>query len=65
MRYELVGRGALRFRGKAAMRDLMELLRGDDSYTWSIPTGWPAPSWIDVYPNDKAAEALLLQIVAE
>ena len=45
------------------MRTLMDLLRDDDDYTWSIPTGWPAPFWIDVYPKDKDAEKLLLELV--
>jgi hypothetical protein len=57
--------GQLRFFGKEAMRTLMGLLKDDDDYTWSIPAGWPAPFWIDVYPRNKDAEKELLELVGE
>lgn len=45
------------------MRTLMELLRDDPDYTWSIPSGWPAPFWIDVYPRNIEAQNTLIEIV--
>jgi len=41
------------------------VLHGDDDYTTSIPTGWPAPFWIDVYPRNIEAQNELLRLVEE
>lgn len=65
MRWIFVGCGAMRFHGADAMREMMSLLKGDDDYTWSVPTGWPAPFFIDVYPRTLEARDLLIQLVKE
>lgn len=61
----MVGGGALRFEGREAMATVLGLVAQDDDYTWSIPTGWPAPFWIDVYPVSVEARNLLLELVGE
>jgi len=65
MRWERLACGAIRFHGKDAMRELMDLLRDDPNYTWSIPSGWPAPFWIDVYPKNIEANCQLIRLVEE
>ena len=57
--------GGLRFYGVEAMRELSDLLRGDDNYKWSFPSGWPAPTYIDVYPRDLEAQNELLELLNE
>ena len=43
------------------MRQVRELVSGDDQYTWSYPA-WPC-EWIDVYTRTVDAQNLLLEIV--
>lgn len=65
MKWEQRRSGELRFHGKAAMRDMMALLKGDDDYTWTIPTGFCAPFYIDVFPRNIEAQVALLELVDE
>lgn len=61
MQWKSVYSGGLRFFGIDAMRQVRELVSGDDQYTWSYPA-WPC-EWIDVYPRTVDAQNLLLEIV--
>jgi len=45
------------------MRNIRELIDGDDDYTWSFPP-WPYYH-IDVYPRTIEAQNQLLEIIGE
>jgi hypothetical protein len=62
-KWTIVGGGAVRFHGKKAMALLVGLLHNDPSYTLSIPTGWPAPFWIDVYPTTVQDREFLIELI--
>jgi hypothetical protein len=64
VQWEVVGAGALRFRGKENVRKIMDLLDGDKNYTWSVPR-MSTPLWIDVYPRNPEAQNLLLELVGK
>lgn len=66
MEWKVVGGGALRFHGKKAMTDILDLIHDDDDYTWFKPAqGLCSCDWIDVYPKTLEAQNLLLEVVGE
>lgn len=58
--WEVLRGGALRFRGKAAIEDVLSLIEGDPDYTWTTPS---EPLWVDVYPWTVQGRELLLDLI--